>query len=332
MTIMIFLLICSSICLTSLSFSPDSTIRLTVPGKEISFVSGNVFGANIIFRKDEKNILKTRLISMGKDVKQIFRMVYRKDEYVLCESEHILTIFSTEGTGLCIYDLKDKVVKSCCIADLNNSGEENILLITGKKDQAYGEDMLILSFHINTSGGYEICEYYHHPFEGMNPWKIQTADVDGDGKREISIGMYKKTPFHLVMAKRPFVYSWSGNGISPKWLGSRLSRPFDDYIFADINHDGKDEIVSIETLSGGQKVLNSYMWRGFGFEAMVESAKFEDVSEIRKGSALGQGEELLARIKEKEKWEWCVLSYTNECLAVKDRLSENNSLSRMLKK
>jgi len=66
--------------------------------------------------------------------------------------------------------------------------------------------------------------------ERLNPWKVQAADVDGDGKVEIGIGVYKKARFHPVMAKRPFIYGWDGKTLYPKWLGSRLSRPFTDFV------------------------------------------------------------------------------------------------------
>ena len=71
------------------------------------------------------------------------------------------------------------------------------------------------------------------PPRSENPWKIQIGDVDGDGKDEIGIGVYKKAKFHPVMAKRPFIYGWDGKKLYPKWLGSRLSRPFKDFVLAD---------------------------------------------------------------------------------------------------
>lgn len=127
----------------------------------------------------------------------------------------------------------------------------------------------------------------------INPWKVQTCDVDGDGRTEISIGVYKTARFHPVMAKRPFIYEWHGNAISPKWLGSRLSRPFDDYIFADINADGVDEIISIEHLRDGRKAVNSYSWKGFGFEGIGESTAFDDIYSIGKITPDDGGEELI---------------------------------------
>jgi hypothetical protein len=117
----------------------------------------------------------------------------------------------------------------------------------------------------------------------MNPWKVQTCDVDGDGAKEISVGVYKKTQFHPVMAKRPFIYNYQDNRISPKWRGSRLARPFEDYIFADVDGDKKDELISIEVLQDGQNLVNTYKWKGFGFEGCGESPTYEKVEQLQKG-------------------------------------------------
>jgi len=35
-----------------------------------------------------------------------------------------------------------------------------------------------------------------------------------------------------------------------------LSKPFEDYVFSDLDGDGRDELLAIEYLVDGRKVLN----------------------------------------------------------------------------
>lgn len=198
---------------------------------------------------------------------------------------------------------------SACTCDLDGDGFQEEIIIMRYPGENGREELLIRSVpsgKINGTGHPDgnswtiqaysgIMQTYY--LDGLNAWKVQAEDVDGDGRMEISVGVYKTTYFHPVPAKRPFIYNWSREGIFPKWLGSRLSRPFDDYIFADIDADGMDELISIECLSDGSKVINSYKWKGFGLEGMGESSAFDEVAGIEKGRFIdGKGFEVLAEV------------------------------------
>jgi len=200
-----------------------------------------------------------------------------------------------------LFPVKEKAVSSCK-SDLDIDGLEEELYLTAKKGSIYGKDLVI------RANGKEIGRYN---LEALNPWKVMVMDVDGDGIKEISVGVYKTAKFHPVMAKRPFIYNWNGEGgLSPKWLGSRLSRPFDDYIFLDIDEDGMEELVSIELLSNGRMVLNSYKWKGFGFEGMGESRDYQEITALQKKASSEKGISMVsADVKEDEDWKHAVFSY-----------------------
>jgi hypothetical protein len=163
-------------------------------------------------------------------------------------------------------------------------------------ESVYGDSLLIITYE-GTGGKINVLQKYF--MEELNPWRVQTADVDGDGNIEISLGVYKTARYHPVCDKRPFLYNWHKDGISPKWLGSRLSRPFEDYIFTDIDGDGMDELIAIEMLANGNKVINTYKWKGFGFEGIGQSDEYSDISNVCKGEKSGEGTMIMARVKVK---------------------------------
>lgn len=187
-----------------------------------------------------------------------------------------------------------------CEADLDGDGIVENLVLSGNNGRL-----------TVTSGGNEI---YSIELGSLNPWKIQTADVDGDGKIEISIGVLKTTGTDPVMRKRPFIYSWGETGLRPKWLGSRLSKPFDDYIFHDLDGDGLDELISIERLADGRKVLNAYKWKGFGFEGIAESRAYDDIKDLTAHRAKNAPPE--AHVLEDGKWRRVTAVYENSQLVL----------------
>ena len=98
-----------------------------------------------------------------------------------------------------------------------------------------------------------------------NPWKIEIADVDGDGRSEIIVGVFKATKFFTAPHNCLFIYEFSGETALPKWLGSSLSRPFTDFIFADLDNEAGDELIAMETTLEKRKGVSVYHWNSFGF-------------------------------------------------------------------
>lgn len=179
--------------------------------------------------------------------------------------------FSSNQVKLPI-EIKDKVV-DYAIGNINGDNIDYLVVLTGSRWRKFGKEVIIYSLK-------DMKEIYRRNFSEFKPWKIAIGDIDGDGKDEVSVGMYKKSPFHQVMAKRPFIYSFENGRLEPKWRGSRLSKPFTDYDFYDIDGDSIDEIISVEILESNRKIINTYKWKGFGFEGYLESKDYEDLKDL----------------------------------------------------
>ena len=240
--------------------------------------------------------------------------------------KNIVNLYDAGGEKICEYRAGggDCIIFSSCVSDLDADKMDEILMITGRDNREYGEDLVILEPEARAAGNGDeakrgkaegapsLKEIYRYDMAEINPWKVQTCDVDGDGEKEISIGVFKKARFHPVMAKRPFIYSLTDGCLSPKLLGSRLSRPFTDYIFSDINSDGKDELIAIEYLADGRKAVNTYSWKGFGFEGSGESGSYEDILSIKSCGPSPEGAPAVkALVMLEGKPEWITLYYKN---------------------
>jgi len=219
-----------------------------------------------------------------------------------------ISLYTPNGELKAHYKPEDKGAQiiSCCIADIESDSAEELFVIEGNGNTFYGNRLVLLCYDNG------LKKLYDREFEELNPWKIQTCDVDGDGRKEIALGVYKKANFHPVMAKRPFLYHWDKGDIVPFWRGSRLSRPFSDYCFYDLDRDSRDELLAIEELPDGRKLINAYSWKGFGFESIAESSPYEDITALKK--QCGEKDGILVQTVEDGQGSWIRLEKIDERL------------------
>lgn len=298
------------------SFEYKGIINVNIHKNKTSFFTCKLFGWNIQGIKQRLKLIGIKIVESLKEEltnPQIFKDKDKK--YIVFITQDAVKIYSLNGEMTWEYKVTDdeNCIFSNSISDIDNDLTDEILLITGRKGEDYGESLIILTLNQG------VQEKFNQSLSELNPWKVQTADIDGDGIKEISISVYKKSKFHPVMAKRPFLYNWNGRDITPKWRGSRLSRPFEDYIFSDIDRDGLDELLSVELLRDGSKVISLYKWTGFGFELIAESDRYPDILDIKKE---GDKDRVFVKVKENNDIQWILLGYVRGRLVEKDRRKE----------
>ena len=179
------------------------------------------------------------------------------DRLGIIVQETKLLIRNNSGEDIDSIDTSPFEIKDYCVdTDLSH-----VFLILGISDSLRGERLAIFS-RLSASAN----RLWIDDNRGHNPWKIICCDVDGDNRYEVCVGVWKKARFHPVFDNRLFVYNWDGVEIFPKWLGSRLSSPFVDFDFYDIDDDGISELIALELQRDRLKRVMTYKWTGFGFE------------------------------------------------------------------
>jgi len=105
--------------------------------------------------------------------------------------------------------------------------------------------------------------------------RLQPADLNGDGIREIMLIQNIYSSLDKETAKRIYLYSFDG-GFHALWRGSALSRPLIDAMF--VPGKKKPLLVALHSADSflarnrqhDDRIIMSYRWNGFGFKGVKE--------------------------------------------------------------
>lgn len=167
------------------------------------------------------------------------------------------------------------------IYDLDSDGNEEIIALTKSKGtDSWGSEAVFYDIKIS-SGKIIAEEIYRQDFSGIKPWRIDACNLDNDLNADIFIGVEKNTRFYRDVSRRPFFYSWDGDKLDKKWLGSFFSSwNLKDIAFGDYFGLGFDVAAVLEEYENGQCRISFYNFVGFGFENMKTNSKYKNIKAI----------------------------------------------------
>lgn len=91
------------------------------------------------------------------------------------------------------------------------------------------------------------------------PYQLDTADVNRDGRTDIIVGLIKPTEFDPEEKKRLFILRIDEGQLRPLWLGSKVCQQLIDFKAM------KNGVVrTLEKTSTGNYAIGLYEWQGFG--------------------------------------------------------------------
>jgi hypothetical protein len=122
--------------------------------------------------------------------------------------------------------------------------------------------------------------FYENDFTSRKPWKLETADIDGDGEKEILTAVKKTTLFDPVEKNRMFIFNFNGEKLYKKWTGSQIAGSWKDFIAGDAASAPGEELVFIEQTEDNKAKISIYSWFDFGFFLIASRGNYEDIQGV----------------------------------------------------
>jgi hypothetical protein len=173
-------------------------------------------------------------------------------------------------------ELKGSLDNSELLVDYKKE-DNKIYALVSKEGIHQHKDQFVV-FEQNAEGKWE--RSYENDFTGLKPWKIETADIDGDKEKELLIAVYKTTHFDNVKRNRLFIFNYHNNILEKKWTGSQIAGTWKDFYVGDVTGRMGDELIFLQKTAEGKERLVIYYWFDFGFFFLAESGTYTKITNI----------------------------------------------------
>jgi|GEM_PF-1306782 len=94
-------------------------------------------------------------------------------------------------------------------------------------------------------------------------FRIEAADLTGDGRAELCVGVIKRTRYDTALRKRLFVYRITARTIRPLWLGSHIGGLMEDFRIA-ATPSGPRIVAVTREIERSRYAVAIWKWSRFG--------------------------------------------------------------------
>lgn len=156
--------------------------------------------------------------------------------------------------------------------------DERVYAIISRSGSREFGDCLVI---FRKSGALSYEREYSNDFSDLKPWKLELADVDGDGVMEILTAVRKTTHYDAMEKNRFFLFNYTDDKLVKKWTGSQIAGTWKDFYAKDFMPMKGEEVLFISQTEEGKERLGIYYWFQFGFLMLAQSEDYETIHEIR---------------------------------------------------
>jgi poly-gamma-glutamate capsule biosynthesis protein CapA/YwtB (metallophosphatase superfamily) len=119
-----------------------------------------------------------------------------------------------------------------------------------------------------------ILEINHLEWESPRDWQVMDValgDPNDDGRGEVLL-VLQKPDINGKLASHPFIIGHRGGIYRQVWGGSAVAIPIQEVELADIDGDGKQELIVLEEYKNGMKTIAIFRWDDWVYRLFWRSA------------------------------------------------------------